>query len=296
MNSKVSVIVPVYNDPDGIRKLLAALVEQSYPKQLYEIIVVDNGSTDGTLDAAKKYQDAYPDLIRVLVEDSVQSSYAARNMGVQASHGEIVAMIDADCTPIPEWIERGVHALETQEADLVGGKVTFVFSSKPDPAELYDAMTNIQMKRDIDLRGVAKTANLFARRTVFNEIHYFPAHLKSGGDVIWTGEATNAGFVLIYSSKAEVFHPTRKLEALLRKQYRVGGGQLAIWKSQGCGFLYILKVLITGFFPANPWRIRKLIREFEGLEMQKGLGVLVWLVAWLCKLATSLGRIRALVL
>ena len=292
MNCKVSVLVPVFNDPTGIENILHSLVRQSYPKHLYEIIVIDNGSTDKTYQVASKFQQNYPDMIKVLVEDSIQSSYAARNTGYTASKGEIIAMIDADCTPIPEWIENGVYVLHENNADMVGGKVAFQFSSKPGPAEMYDAISNMQMKQNIEERGVAKTANLFVRRTIFESIGPFPPNLKSGGDVNWTGKATHAGFRLIYSEKPKVTHPTRQFKALLMKQHRVGTGQPAIWKKQGYGNFVIFIRILRYFLPQRIIIIKSLINKRGTKEMQK-YWLSIWSVSWLCEISANIGRIQA---
>jgi glycosyltransferase AglE len=290
----VSVIIPVYNDPEGIQNILDALVKQTYPKQSYEIIVVDNGSTDSTFAVATAYQQNHPNLIQVMNENSVQSSYAARNKGFLASSGEIIAMVDADCTPIPEWIEKGVDALSKENVDLVGGNVTFQFPASPSAAEVYDSMSNMQMKKNIEERGVAKTANLFVNRSVFERIGNFPDNVKSGGDVIWTSKATRAGLNLVYSDDAKVYHPARRLGALLAKQIRVGQGQPKIWKHYGLSRFEIFKYIVLGLLPRRFSMIKKQINKYPNLINQKPL-LCIWLTAWLCNLANSYGRIKALI-
>src|SRR5689334_6517067 len=110
----VSVIVPVYNDQQRIVTCVEALLAQDYPRECYEVLVVDNGSTDGTLAALK----ALP--ITSLVENTKRGSYAARNKALQQAKGEVIAFTDSDCTPVPGWLAAGVAAIEAG-ADLVGG-------------------------------------------------------------------------------------------------------------------------------------------------------------------------------
>jgi len=109
----VSVIIPVYNDPDGIRRCFEALRKQSYPTERFEILAVDNGSTDDTRaviqDALAGVPNGY-----LLVEDEIQGSYAARNAGIERATGEVLAFTDADCTPAPTWIESGVKTLRAR--------------------------------------------------------------------------------------------------------------------------------------------------------------------------------------
>ncbi|ELY95665.1 glycosyltransferase AglE [Natrialba hulunbeirensis JCM 10989] len=221
-NPFVSIIIPVYNDPEGIRSCLTALQSQAYPETQFEVLVVDNGSTDGTRDVIRDFS------VQLLVEDEVQGSYAARNKGIEASDGDVLAFVDADCTPEPEWVAAGVETMSQEDADLVAGRVRFEFTPDRTPAERFDAMGNMRNDKTVP-EGVGKTANLFVRKTVVNEIGTFPQNLRSGGDVYWTRAATNAGMKIAYSPDAIVNHPSRQFQPLLKKMYRVGNGSAEIW-------------------------------------------------------------------
>ena len=216
----VSVIIPVYNDSERLQKCLESLEHQTYSQQSYEVIVVDNNSTEDLKPVISQFKQAQYEF------ESSPGSYAARNQGINRAKGEIFAFIDADCLPQPYWIEEGIQSLKDNSADLAGGQVTFTFSPAKGPAELYDSVTNMQIKENIETRKISKTANLFTYKYVFDKIGLFPAHLKSGGDVMWTKKATDANFYLVYAPKAEVFHPARTFWQLMQKQYRVGGGQI----------------------------------------------------------------------
>lgn len=219
----VSVIVPVYNDKERLLNCIQNLLSQSYPSHKYEIIIVDNGSTDGASEEVASLP------VRLINENSIQSSYAARNKGISCANGDIVAFTDSDCSPCQNWIDEGVKSLLENSASLSGGNVRFTFSNKPTGAEVYDSITNMQIKENISNRNVAKTANLFVKTSVFKTIGLFPNEVQSGGDVTWTGKATSYGFKLVYAPLAEVSHPSRKLGNLIKKQYRVGKGQAGMW-------------------------------------------------------------------
>src|SRR3990170_3006911 len=105
MIPKISVIVPVYNDAQRIGKCIESLLQQTYPHEKYEVIIIDNGSTDETREVIKKYP------VKLLIEDKIQSSYAARNKGIKNAKGEVIAFTDSDCIPGNDWIERGVANL-----------------------------------------------------------------------------------------------------------------------------------------------------------------------------------------
>jgi glycosyltransferase involved in cell wall biosynthesis len=290
---KVSVVVPAYNNSQGLATLLNALLKQTYPKTHFEIIVVDNGSEDGTLDVAKKIQNDNKELVRILIENSIKSSYAARNKGLMNSQWEIIALIDSDCVPIPEWIERGVSSLEDLGADLIGGQVKYKFPSTTSAADIYDSLTNIQVESTIKNHGSAPTANIFVLRKVFDKVGLFPQTLKSGGDIIWTGMATNSGFKLKYAPEVIVAHPTRGLRELIKKKFRVAGGHWQIWQSKGIGRGKIVKKIIQYFFPPRPRHIARLIED-HGTPAMKNQFWSIWLVAWLCRYATNIGRLHSL--
>ena len=238
----VSIIVPVFNGSKTIELLLRALATQDYPAKQHELIIVDNGSTDDTIAKIDALRGLFLSPPIVLEEANTRGSYAARNRGLEIAKGEILAFTDADCTPVSNWLSAGVSCLLQGGADLAGGQVTFTFASDhPTSAELIDSRSNMQMELDILTRGVSKTANLFARKSVFDAIGAFPAKLKSGGDVVWTSEATRSGYRIAFAPKAEVYHPARSWRELFVKQLRVGRGQVPAMRAQGMPWTAILK-------------------------------------------------------
>jgi glycosyltransferase involved in cell wall biosynthesis len=287
---QVSVIVPVHNDPAGLTALLRALLVQTCAREQFEIIVVDNDSRDATAGVAAEYQQRHPDLIRVLAERSAHNSYAARNTGIKHAQADVLALVDADCRPVPEWIDRGLAALHSQAADLVAGKVTLVLSSRPSAAEMYDRMQHFQIAQSVAQRGAAPTANLFVRRGVFESIGMFPTHVSSGADAIWTGNATKAGFKTVYDPQLEVLHSTRGFAELLKKHYRLGGGQPAIWRARGHRGSRIAMAVLSSFLPMRVDALHALIRERGTPEMERQFWA-IWWIAWLGRVVMNLGRI-----
>ena len=189
----ISVIVPVYNDPAGISNVLEHLARGDPTGLPTEVIVVDNGSTDDTRRVAERFEPRSGISVKVIEERDRQGSYAARNKGLEVASGDLIAFTDSDCTPCSRWLVSGVEPIAKGDADLVGGHVEFTFGDPVTGAELYDSISNMQISYDIARRAVCKTANLFASRSCFDRVGLFPGHLRSGGDVIWTGQATRAG-------------------------------------------------------------------------------------------------------
>jgi glycosyltransferase involved in cell wall biosynthesis len=107
---KVSVLIPAYNEEKYILTTLNALLNQRYPNM--EIIVADNASTDRTSFLVKKFiQDLREAIPIILVHQPKQGTNYARECARQSATGDIIAQIDADCIPPPNWISQGVSAL-----------------------------------------------------------------------------------------------------------------------------------------------------------------------------------------
>ncbi|MHC4552020.1 MAG: glycosyltransferase family 2 protein, partial [Planctomycetota bacterium] len=220
----LSVIVPVYNDNKGLAILLESLTQQTYPRDRFEVIIVDNGSSEDV----KAVTDQYPDVI-LLYENEIQSSYAARNKGINHAKGTIFVFIDSDCRATDNWMTEAIAKLIESDTDMLGGEVAFDISQNPSAAEYYDAIHNFQFEEKIK-RGTCGGGNTFVQKYVFDKIGLFPPHIQSGGDVYFSKKATDSGFTLIYAPDAKVYHPARTLWPLMKKTFRVGIGKAAIKK------------------------------------------------------------------
>jgi glycosyltransferase involved in cell wall biosynthesis len=224
---RVSVIIPVHNGAAVLGGCLAALERQSFPRAAFEVIVVDNGSTDDLAPLRRLFP-----AVRWLAEPAA-GSYAARNTGLRQAAGEILAFTDADCLPDPAWIERGVAALAAGDATIIGGEVPWI-----DPAgrglNSYEILEThmfglSDIRQLIAERGFAITANLLTTRGAFERVGEFDASLKSAGDREWVQRAVARGETLRYAGDAIVRHPRRSTrEAFFRKQRRLVGGRMAL--------------------------------------------------------------------
>ncbi len=226
----VSIIVPVYNGEHFMAKCLDSLLKQSYPRDKYEVIVVDNNSDDQSALIARSF-----DGVKVFHEKK-RGSYAARNFGISVARGHIIAFIDVDCIAAGNWLEQAARCLAARPcAGIVSGRVEF-FS--PEPLSVwgyFDRNTFLNLEHSARA-GVSKTANMFVRRSLFDAIGLFDGDLLSGGDVEWTARAVTAGFALDYCPGAVVQHPVRNtLRAVAAKCYRVGLGKgQVLWKKRKC--------------------------------------------------------------
>jgi glycosyltransferase involved in cell wall biosynthesis len=199
----VSVIVPHYRDLSGLALCLSALGRQSYPKDRFEVIVADNASPEGPAAVAEVIAERAQ---LVVVPD--KGAGPARNGGVAASSGEVLAFIDSDCVAEPSWIEEGVKALES--FDFVGGRVRVLVADpeRVTPVEAFERVFAFDFKTYIERKGFTGAGNLFCPRPLFDRVGGFKTGVSE--DVEWSRRAQADGFALGYAPLAVVGHPARR--------------------------------------------------------------------------------------
>lgn len=158
---RVSVIIPVRNRRDLLGATLRALSEQTVAD--HEVIVVDDGSTDGSGDIALACA-AEGQPVRLL-QGGGRGAVAARTLGVDAARGAILAFTDSDCEPAPEWLEAGIAAID-RGADVVQGLTRPAREARPLERSVWS------MRDD----GLFATCNVLYRRTAFDAAGGFDGH------------------------------------------------------------------------------------------------------------------------
>ncbi|WP_135302501.1 glycosyltransferase [Haloarcula amylovorans] len=217
----VSVIVPVYDDPEGVDRTLQALTEQTASTP-YEVLAVDNGSTDRTPAVVASYCRDHPDLVELLVEDEIQGSYAARNTGIEQANGEILAFIDADMRVEPTWIDAVAETMQTER--YVGFDVQIEGRPADGPVVAYNHVSEFPIERYVEEEQFAPTCCLAVRREVVEAVGRFDERFRSSGDLEFGRRVHDAGFEQAFDSSVTMYHPPRSVPALLKKYVRVGRG------------------------------------------------------------------------
>jgi glycosyltransferase involved in cell wall biosynthesis len=165
-----SVIIPTYNRPRHVNGCLRALAQQDYPRQQFEVIVVDDGSPEPLDEVVDPYRSR---LTVTLLRQTNAGPAAARNMGASVARGEYLAFTDDDCRPCADWLRRLDTAFVTHAASLIGGRtvnrlsrnyysatsqlildVVYAFYNRDPTAARFFASNNIAMpKRMFDAVG-----------------------------------------------------------------------------------------------------------------------------------------------
>jgi glycosyltransferase involved in cell wall biosynthesis len=116
----VTIIIPIYNEEKVIRNCILSVLNQSYPQELMELLLIDGCSTDNTLQIINDFVDAYPDFIKVLINNEKTVPYAM-NMGISQAGGWFIIRLDAHAEYPPDYISKCICLLANTNADNVGG-------------------------------------------------------------------------------------------------------------------------------------------------------------------------------
>lgn len=223
----VSVIVPALDAQTLIKECLISLLRMDYPRERREILVVDNGSKDGTTEIIKQFP------VRYLWEGRRGASYA-RNRGIEASKGDILAFTDPDCLASRRWLLELARLFEGEGVGGVAGEIV-PYPGKT-PAEQYAARRRSHsQKRPMNhpFHPFAMTPSVAYRREVFQQIGLFDTRFRGGGwedaDLCWRFfRGTN--FKLAYAPNAVVFHRYRTtVKEFFTQHVRYGDGLARIY-------------------------------------------------------------------
>lgn len=201
--SAISVVIPHLNQPGALARCLASLRAGRRPPD--EVIVVDNGSATLPRDICA----AHPGV--TLLHEPTPGPGPARNRGVAAARGNILAFIDADCLADPGWLAEAEAAMARPGAEILGGDVRIALA---DPArvtvlEAYESIYAYRMDRYIAREGFTGTGNLVVRREVLEAVGPF-AGIGVAEDRDWGQRATGAGHRIRYVAGMKVYHPARQ--------------------------------------------------------------------------------------
>ena len=215
---RYSVVIPAYNAEHTLPLTLRALSRQSIPREAYEVIVVDDGSTDSTADIAARYG------ARVIRQPN-RGPAAARNAGVQAARGHIVLFTDADCEPCRDWIEKMVAPF--QDPQVVGAKGVYLTRQRELMARFvqleyedrYDRMARFPQIDFVDTYSAAYRRQVFLANGGFSTI--FPT--ASVEDQEFSFRLAQKGYKMVFVPDARVFHQhDRTLWEYARRKFYIG--------------------------------------------------------------------------
>lgn len=218
---EASVVIPAFNAADTLGEQLQALAAQKVSSS-YEVLVCDNGSTDGTAELARTWQSRLPNL-RVLDASARRGPSAARNTGARAARGALILFCDADDVVGEGWLAAMSEGL--QEADLVAGSLEGRLLTSHRSAALSWTAENVYTKPFLPRLRAASTNNLGIRRHVFAELGGFEEALTTNEDTDLCWRVQLAGYRFAHRPEAVVHVRKRDgLRAIFRQAYTYGAG------------------------------------------------------------------------
>ncbi|HVB97287.1 MAG TPA: glycosyltransferase [Chloroflexota bacterium] len=194
-----SVIVPARNAARTIGECLLSVLSQSLPRELYEIIVVDDGSTDATVRIARSHN------VRVIPQPPLGVA-AARNTGARAAKSDILLFVDADCVPALDWI--GQMLVPFEDPMVVGAKGAYLTHQEHLLPRLVQVEYEEKYRRleRFDSIDFIDGYSAAYRRSAFLAAGGFDVSLAAAEDVELSYRLSKSGQRLVFAPKAHVFH------------------------------------------------------------------------------------------
>ena len=191
---KVSIVIPVYNEERYLSDCLESVFNLDYPSDKVEVIIVDNGSTDNSIDIASKFN------AQVLIKIDVKVG-AVRNYGAMKSSGDIIVFLDSDCLVEKSWLKDGVHLITQGQYHAVGG--LFLLRESPSWIEknwiLRSSRSYVYQKTFIG-------ACIFIDKEIFNSVGGFNEDLNAGEDCYLTNQLQKKGYKIRIDPNLSVIH------------------------------------------------------------------------------------------
>jgi GT2 family glycosyltransferase len=218
------VLVPTSNRADYLEVALASLTAQDLDRDTYEVLVIDDGSTDRTavvIEAAG---------VRSIKRERPSGPNAARNAGVDAAAADLIAMVDDDVWAPPRWLRALVEgARRHPEAGALGGPIRARFEG-PAPRSCgreLPPITSLDLGPEDRPADLVWSANMAIRRAAFDAVGPFDERFSTGGDEEdWLRRLRAGGGEVVYVAAAWLDHrragDDARLRSLMRSAYRRG--------------------------------------------------------------------------
>ena len=213
----VSVIVPVRNGARTLGPCLTSVLGSDFPATRFEVIVVDNGSTDGTANVLRDFSGR----VRV-VHEARRGAAAARNAGLAAAEGTLVAFTDADCEVDSHWLGQLTGPLVDGEATVAGGRI-LAFADANTVARFGERIHDHRRAIEYFRPPYLITMNMAVTMEAMRGVGGFDERFLRGEDVDVSWRLLQAGVRLEYVDEAIVHHRNRDtLFSLAREAWQHG--------------------------------------------------------------------------
>lgn len=280
----VTVVVPTYLRPAGLRTVLQALSNQTLPFDKWEAVIVDDASPSAMARTIDELAACASFNVRVIHNEANLGPAAARNIGWRSSRAPILAFTDDDCTPLPAWLEAGLAALTSRpEIGVLQGRTT-----RPDGHESY-RYTAFTVARDVPAPTPwFEGCNLFFRREALEAGGGFDESIGYFGEETSLGwRALEAGWKRGFAADAVVEHALEERPWSWHLKIRFLEGHLVklakehpemrsmLWRPWAVRREDALFALALAALPAALWRRSALVGTLPYLAWLR------WHISWL---------------
>jgi mycofactocin system glycosyltransferase len=220
---EVSIVIPVMNRADELRRCLTSLTQLTYPQEKLQIIVVDDGSSDASPDVAREFG-----ALLVSSGGVGRGPAAARNVGASAAEGEILAFIDSDCSASPGWLCQLIPAFNDSEMAAVGGQVDgMCCESAVDRYEAVMSSLSISSRERVGNSGsdtfYLPSCNLLVRLGAFRSVGGFDDSMHVGEDVDLTWRLRDRRWSICYLPLGNILHEHRSsIRSFMSRRFDYG--------------------------------------------------------------------------
>lgn len=252
LDTFVSIVVPARNEENSIGVLLKNLTQQDYPKKKFEIIIIDDNSTDNTTKIINKFIKQHQDFniqIKHLSEENPEEAYKKKAItkAIEASRGELIITTDADCRINKNWLKSFVSFYFKEKAQMIVGPVCFhneaSFFEKMQSFEFLSLIAITAGAIEIGRPIMSNGANLAYEKSAFDAVGGFGNDRFSSGDDVFLllkikKRFGNKSVKFIKNRDAIVYtEPKRSIKEFIQQRIR--------WASKNKG--YDLKILLVSF-------------------------------------------------
>lgn len=202
---KVSIVIPTFNRKELLKENLKSLFNQTYPKDKYEIIVCDDGSTDGTEEVVKELIKKSPGVLRYYKQKN-KGPASVRNLGIYNAKGEIIGFIDDDCIASPTWIEQAIHYFENQKIGGIQGCVAAQAYKENKSEKIFKIAYAVTHTEDT---GLYVVGNMFYRKKVIVEAGCFDPEVVWGEDTDLAYRVKRWEYEILFCENVIVYHAVK---------------------------------------------------------------------------------------
>jgi len=263
-NPEISIIICTYNRDDFIVKCLDGVKKQTCLKDKYEIVLVNNNSTDSTDKLCLDFKNSNPELNFNYFVEMKQGLSAARNRGIREAKSQLLAFIDDDAIVCPDYVEEIIRFFDNNEdADALGGKILPLYESERPKwmSKFLEPLMSVinlgNADKEFPKNKYPIGANMIVRNSIISKVGDFNENLGRTGKNMLGGEEKDlfnrirlVGGKIWYSPKPWVYHqvPDKRLTIDFIKKQGIGIGYSEKVRASEIGAIEYLKSIFSEFF------------------------------------------------